>query len=671
MTAVTLPGTGAAIAVDTVAAEQHQLMKIEFGAAGSATMVSATNPLPVSAAALPLPTGAATDAVLTGGAQKTQVSVLPPNVTTGPTSITAVDAVVAAPVGDGTLVSGASTAGSVVAAAVPAGHIAWTLLAKAIPAGMTLYSEASTNSTNGTDGDWVEVKGRRTGTAPGVESVVYAYTAAGYYRGNAAGFAYFRIRALGTFAAGCTVTILTSVGQGATFLNSGIPAGSSTIGNVGGTGVAGTPAGGVVSIQGVAGGTALPVSGTFFQATQPVSGSFFQATQPVSMATAPTTPVTGTFFQATQPVSATALPLPAGAATLAKQPTLGTAGVASADVLSMQGIAGGTALPVSGTFFQATQPVSLATNTPDVTDRSGRLLGQVTNAGTFAVQASATQLPAALGGTTSAASLPVALATDTASGNITTQNLVPAGVATAGSAVEITLNGASSIAAQATGTYTGALSLQVTVNGTTWVTVGGTPLVDVSTGGYLASITSALQSVLQADSGGFTKARLTALAAVTGTATVTIRSSANPSMVALDAALPTGTNTIGNVTLTSGAVTTPTSATTTSATLSSAATTNATSVKASAGNLYSVTASNVGAAAAFLKIFNLAAAPTVGTSVPFLTIPIAASGIANIQFGAQGFRMATGISFAITNLVADSDTTAVAAAQIKVAVAYI
>lgn len=33
--------------------------------------------------------------------------------------------------------------------------------------------------------------------------------------------------------------------------------------------------------------------------------------------------------------------------------------------------------PVSGTFWQATQPVSLATNTPDVTDRAARLLGVI------------------------------------------------------------------------------------------------------------------------------------------------------------------------------------------------------------------------------------------------------------------------------------------------------
>ena len=107
--------------------------------------------------------------------------------------------------------------------------------------------------------------------------------------------------------------------------------------------------------------------------------------------------VTGTFFQATQPVSASSLPLPTGAATSAKQPALGTAGTASSDVITVQGIASMTALkvdgsavtqpvsgtvavsgsvavtgpltdtqlratavPVSGTFFQATQPVSAA-----------------------------------------------------------------------------------------------------------------------------------------------------------------------------------------------------------------------------------------------------------------------------------------------------------------------
>lgn len=60
----------------------------------------------------------------------------------------------------------------------------------------------------------------------------------------------------------------------------------------------------------------------------------------------------------TQPVSAASLPLPTGAATLAKQPALGTAGTASADVISVQGIASMTALKVDGSAV--TQPVSAA-----------------------------------------------------------------------------------------------------------------------------------------------------------------------------------------------------------------------------------------------------------------------------------------------------------------------
>lgn len=51
--------------------------------------------------------------------------------------------------------------------------------------------------------------------------------------------------------------------------------------------------------------------------------------------------------------------LPTGAATAAKQPALGTAGTASADVITVQGIASMTALKVDGSAV--TQPVSYAT----------------------------------------------------------------------------------------------------------------------------------------------------------------------------------------------------------------------------------------------------------------------------------------------------------------------
>jgi hypothetical protein len=65
----------------------------------------------------------------------------------------------------------------------------------------------------------------------------------------------------------------------------------------------------------------------------------------------------------TQPISAASLPLPSGASTAAKQPALGTAGTASTDVITVQGIASMTALVVDGSAV--TQPVS---GTVSVTD---------------------------------------------------------------------------------------------------------------------------------------------------------------------------------------------------------------------------------------------------------------------------------------------------------------
>ena len=119
-----------------------------------------------------------------------------------------------------------------------------------------------------------------------------------------------------------------------------------------------------------------PVTGSFWQATQPVSilampttpvtGSFFQTTQPVSIATMPTTPVTGTFFQTTQPVAGTRL-------------NNGTANAATGNHLTVGGTDGTNLRPLlvdtsgrpfinvngsvatTGAFFQATQPVSIAT----------------------------------------------------------------------------------------------------------------------------------------------------------------------------------------------------------------------------------------------------------------------------------------------------------------------
>ncbi len=81
-------------------------------------------------------------------------------------------------------------------------------------------------------------------------------------------------------------------------------------------------------------------------------------------------PVSGTFFQATQPVSAASLPLPSGAATATNQTTGNTSlsnidGKLPALVSSRVPVDGsGVTQPVSGTFWQATQPVSIASSVP-------------------------------------------------------------------------------------------------------------------------------------------------------------------------------------------------------------------------------------------------------------------------------------------------------------------
>lgn len=123
--------------------------------------------------------------------------------------------------------------------------------------------------------------------------------------------------------------------------------------------------------------------------------------------------------------------------------------------------------------------------------------------------------------------------------------------------------------------------------------------------------------------------------------------------------------------LTTAGTTTNTPATPSPSNVNSAATTNPTVVKGSAGTLYNIGASNTGAAAAFIKLYNKATAPTVGTDVPLLTLVVPAGGNVDFDLGPMGHRFSAGIGLAITNLAADTDTTAVAASQVKVLTSYL
>jgi hypothetical protein len=98
----------------------------------------------------------------------------------------------------------------------------------------------------------------------------------------------------------------------------------------------------------------------------------------------------------------------------------------------------------------------------------------------------------------------------------------------------------------------------------------------------------------------------------------------------------------------------------TSSRVNAAASTNATSLKASAGEIGRIDVFNTASYAVFLKLYNKASSPTVGTDTPVWTIPVASGGGYSTEF-MRGKYFSTGIAYAITKLQVDSDTTAVAA----------
>jgi hypothetical protein len=444
------------------------------------------------------------------------------------------------------------------------------------------------------------------------------------------------------------------------------------------------------------------VTGTFWQTTQPVSGTFWQTTQPVS----------GTFWQSTQPVSiATAPALVASSAIIGKvgidQTTPGTTnGVqvnaalpAGSNVIGHVITDTGSTTAVTGnvTAVQATgSNLHVVVDTAPTTAVTGPLTDTQLRASAVPVSLAANQsvnvaqvngvTPLMGNGVTGTGSQRVTIASDntpfsvnvvipdtTATGNITTQNLVPAGTATANSAVlSGAIQGETTLGIQVTGTYTGALSLQGTIDNTNWVTIGGNVFINVASSAQSATIASGTTGIFQSDCAGFQQVRVTGLAAMTGTATVTLRLSTGTGLVALDTALPAGTNSIGTVQPGNTANTTPWLVTQTPAVsggcskfhLVSAATTNLTNVKASAGQLFGWRAFNTNAATRYIKLHNTAGTPTAGAGV-VETIAVPGGGGSNGLFD-TGVAFSTGIGLSMVTGIADADTTAVGASDLVV-----
>lgn len=277
-------------------------------------------------------------------------------------------------------------------------------------------------------------------------------------------------------------------------------------------------------------GVTVPVSGTFWQATQPVSGPLTD-TQLRASAVSVSGPLTDTQLRASAvPVSAASLPLPTGAAT---ETTLAKLTQTQGSATSGQ----------SGPLAQA----AVTTSAPTYSDGTTAPLS-LTAGGALRV--------AAIGSTVNPASINITTR-DLASTSTSGQNgqTIVTGTPTANSAATFALQGVSTIRPQVSGTWTGTLTSELSMDGgTTYY-----PIAAHLTGTPLSTSTFTANGQGSVNVGSATHYRLRATAAITGTAVITVAESAQVGTVNVANAIrlidsTTGSTTQANVVAASTAV---------------------------------------------------------------------------------------------------------------------
>lgn len=78
---------------------------------------------------------------------------------------------------------------------------------------------------------------------------------------------------------------------------------------------------------------------------------------------------------------------------------------------------------------------------------------------------------------------------------------------------------------------------------------------------------------------------------------------------------------------------------------------------------------NASASTKFVRFFNKASAPTVGTDVPIMVVAVPATSSKEIEY-VPAVRFGTGIAVAITGGAAATDATAVAAGDVQLLVSF-
>jgi len=271
------------------------------------------------------------------------------------------------------------------------------------------------------------------------------------------------------------------------------------------------------------------------------------------------------------------------------------------------------------------------------------------------------KLPATLAQKTMANSLAVVLASDQSSipvaATLAAETTKVIGTVNQGTSPWVTSNATTSVVSNGAA----ATAQRVTIaNDSTGILAQVTLVPTVTTVSTVTSLTQMNGTAIAMNTGaraaGVQRVTIATddLVPVTGTITA---------VTSLTNALPTGTNTIGNVGIiprTTGGLTTYH--------LVSAATTNLVNIKASAGQLFGWYIYNSNAAARKVAFHNSASAPTAGASI-FFTLVIPPTSGANV-FLPMGIAFSAGISISTVTGLADNDSAAVALNDLNINLFY-
>lgn len=240
-------------------------------------------------------------------------------------------------------------------------------------------------------------------------------------------------------------------------------------------------------------------------------------------------------------------------------------------------------------------------------------------------------------------------------------------------AVTVDADGYNTVVFNLSGTYVAAVTLEASIDGgTSWFSVMGARTEAAGAESVSATLTNTVRTYL-VNAVGYTHVRARVSTFTSGSLKITARGSG--------AAIQPATTLAGGTT----AATQSTGSTsaawliaaagiannlTTTTSVNSAASTNAANVKTTAGTVYNIFIHNASAATRYVRFYNKASAPTVGTDVPVQVIAVPAGSSKEIT-SPVGIKYGTGIGYSITAAAGATDATAVAAGDVQLSFSWI